>query len=268
MKKRSSIDAFAAVVAWAVVASSPVALTQEGAPAQKPDAAPKAELIEPDAMAAINAMGTFLRTLGAFSVTAETTIDEVTDAGEKLQFGGNVELQAQRPDKLRAEVDSDRKQRQLIYDGKTFSVYGPRVGYYATVAAPATIRDLLDLAERRYDIHFPLADLFRWGTDEAAAAEIREAAIIGPAKIDNVVCDHVAVREKDIDWQVWIERGKTPLPRKLVITTKGEPEQPQYSVVMHWNVNPKFDAGTFAFVPPKGANRIPLRGTDAASGSK
>jgi len=264
MKKRSGV-ARAAILAVTIAAGPAAGWAGQPAAPEPKATAPAPTPLEPGAMAALDGMGAYLRTLNSFSVTAETTIDEVTDEGEKLQFGGSVLLQARRPDKLRVEADSDRKQRQLIYDGKTLSVYGPRAGYYATVPAPKTIRELLDLAERKYDLHFPLSDLFRWGTQDASVAAIREAAIIGPARIDNVMCDHVAVREKDIDWQVWIEQGRTRLPRKLVITTKGEPEQPQYAVVMHWNVNPKFDAATFEFVPPKGANRIPLHSNDAAS---
>ena len=268
MNKHSLFGVFAMVSTLAILGIPGVDLGQQAARASQPVSAPASALVEPDAMAALNRMGAYLRTLDTFAVTGETTIDEVTDAGEKLQFGGSVLLQARRPDKLRAEVDSDRKQRQFIYDGTTFTVYAPRVGYFASVPAPRTIRELLAMAEQKYDIHFPLSDLFRWGTDDAATAAIREAAIIGPARIDGFICEHVAVREKDIDWQVWIEQGKTPVPRKLVITTKGEPEQPQYVAVMHWNVKPQFEASTFTFVPPKGANRIPLRSHDAAPAAK
>lgn len=256
------------VFALAVVADGSVGVAQEpSAAAAAPHPAAAARLIEPEAVAALTRMGAYLRALESFSVTADTTVDEVTDEGEKLQFGGSVSLQARRPDRLRAELDSDRRQRQLIYDGQTLTVYGPRAGYYATVPAPKTIREMLDLAERRYGIDVPLADLFRWGAADALSGSISEAAIVGPARIGNVACDHVAVRQADIDWQVWIEQGKTPLPRKLVVTTRSEPEQPQYVAVLHWQPDPKFDAATFSFVPPKGSRRILLRG-DAAANTK
>ncbi len=268
MRRRRSIDTSAVVFVLLLFAGIDAGVAQPGATTAQPVSASGASLIEPDAQAALNRMGAYLRTLNSFYVTAETTIDEVTDEGEKLQFGGSVSLQALRPDKLRAALDSDRRERQLVYDGKTLTLYGPRVGYYATVPAPRTIRELLDLVEGKYGIRFPLADLFRWGADDAAPGTVTEAAVIGPAKIGDMMCDHVAAREKDIDWQVWIEQGAAPLPRKLVITTKSEPEQPQYVAVLHWKTNPQFDAATFTFVPPKGARKIPLRGDDAASGWK
>jgi hypothetical protein len=44
--------------------------------------------------------------------------------------------------------------------------------------------------------------------------DMTAAGYIGTSWIDGVECDHVAVRQADVDWQVWIERGDTPLPRK------------------------------------------------------
>ena len=69
-------------------------------------------------------------------------------------------------------------------------------------------------------------------------------------------CDHYAFRQADVDWQVWIERGKRALPCKIVITTTQDPAQPQYSAVLKWNVAPKFNKATFTFVPPKDAKQI------------
>ena len=51
--------------------------------------------------------------------------------------------------------------------------------------------------------------------------------------------DHYAFRQGDVDWQIWIERGERPLPRKLVITTREEVGQPQYSAELTWNLNPQ-----------------------------
>src|SRR5262249_47332038 len=159
------------------------------------------------------------------SLRSQTTIDEVTDDGMKLQFGGVVNMQVQRPNHLRAELVSDRKHRQLYFDGKTLTVYGAKVGYYATVPAPGTLKELTDVAERDDGIRLPLPGLFYWGAASWTPA-VKEAALIGPARIGKTLCDHIAVRQEGLDWQVWIERGKTPLPRKLVITTTEEPSQP------------------------------------------
>ena len=48
--------------------------------------------------------------------------------------------------------------------------------------------------------------------------------------MDGVVCDHLAFRNLDTDWQIWVESGERPLPRKYVITSKTVAAAPQYTL--------------------------------------
>src|SRR6185436_9943719 len=112
-------------------------------------AAPTAPDIEPAALDALDKMGAYLRTLKSFEVQSRTATDEVLESGQKLQFEAALHLRARRPDRLWLEVDSDRKTRQLFYDGKTFTIYGPRNRMYASVPAPATIQELTEVAEEK-----------------------------------------------------------------------------------------------------------------------
>ena len=48
--------------------------------------------------------------------------------------------------------------------------------------------------------------------------------------VDGVECDHLAFRNLETDWQIWIERGERPLPRKYVITSKTVATAPQYTL--------------------------------------
>jgi hypothetical protein len=105
----------------------------------------------------------------------------------------------------------------------------------------------------------PLADLSVWGTDQDHPEDITAAINVGPSWIGGVLCDHYAFRQEDVDWQLWIERSDTPLPRKLVITTTEEAQQPQYIAVLTWNLTPQLDDAQFTFVPPAEAHRIVLQ---------
>jgi hypothetical protein len=209
-------------------------------------------------MSALSGMGTYLQTLKTFRVDVDATKDEPLDDGENLQFAGTVRYLVRSPDAMRVELRTDRKQRQYVYDGKTLTVYAPRMNYYATVAAPPTIRAVLDTAVSRYDLEFPVADLFLWGTDRAALDSIKASAYVGPANIRGRDCDHFTFRQSDIDWQLWIERGARPLPCKLVITTTSLPTRPEYSAVITWDLAPKIDASSFVFAKPKNAVAIKL----------
>ena len=95
-----------------------------------------------------------------------------------------------------------------------------------------------------------------WGTDQDDVSDLESAVNIGPSRIAGDDCDHYAYRQQAVDWQIWIERGKTPLPRKLVITTMTEKMQPEHEMVMTWNLDVQVTEQTFAFVPPNGAQKI------------
>ena len=80
-------------------------------------------------------------------------------------------------------------------------------------------------------------------------------------------CDHYAFRQKDVDWELWIEQGGRPLPRKMVITTTAEPSKPQHSMVMNWDLAPKFEDELFTFVPPATAHQIEFDVDPRANGT-
>ncbi len=251
--------AFGFVAAFAVLASTAnVAFAQQ--PAAAPEAAPAALAAQREAKAieALTTMGKYLRALKAFSLHAETAIDEVLTTGQKIQFAGSLEYTVEFPNRLRAEVRTDRRTRDYYFDGKALTQYAPRMNYYATVVAPGTVSDLVQVANQKYGLPLPLADLFLWGTDKGGVDDITAASYFGPARIGGRDCGHYAFRQSDVDWQIWIERGARPLPCKIVITTTSEPAQPQYAAVLKWDVAPKLQASTFLFTPPKGAKRIEM----------
>ncbi len=217
---------------------------------------PPSPAVEPDAIAALERMGSYLRSLKAFRVTANVATEEVLDDGLKVTFTGLTDLTAQMPSRLRAEVASDRQERLYLYDGKAFTLYARRVGYYATVPAPPTIAELADRLEDRYGIEVPLVDLFRWGGPRSTASQITLATDIGPSAVEGTTCEHYAFRQPGLDWQIWIQLGGYPLPRKLVLTTLTDEARPQHASVYTWNLAPSFDEGAFTFDPPPDARKI------------
>jgi hypothetical protein len=214
--------------------------------------------IEPGAIAALQAMGNFLRSQQSFTVHATTSTDYVMDSGQKVRLSARGELRVRRPDHMRADIVSDRKQRQFFYDGKTFTMYGPSLGYYATVNAPPTLIQLADLLSDRYGLQLPLVDLFRWGTQESDVRDITAAFYVGPANVDGVQTDQYAFRQPGLDWQIWIERGPRPLPRRVVLTTTDVPARPEHAIELTWDLGVQHTDQDFVFVPAKDSKRIEL----------
>lgn len=232
-----------------------VVLAAEAAAA---DANP-AVAVEPEALQALQRMSAYLATLTSFEVTTQTSLDLVTDAGQRVQLDGSVKYQVRRPDGFIIAVSTDWKKRTFLYDGKQFTVYAPELGFHASVAAPPTILQTLDLIWEKFGIALPIEDLFRWNDVKSRRPDALDSGfLVGPASIDGVATDHYAFRQGDVDWQVWIQRGDQPLPRKLVIVDRSEPAQPSYSAQLTWTLNPQFAADAFTFHPSKTDKAIKL----------
>jgi hypothetical protein len=224
--------------------------------------------IDPDAIAALNKMGAYLRTLNTFQVQATVTTEDVADDGEKVQRMSTKKVLAARPNRLFIEDVNDRKPRNFYYDGKSFTLYAPKVNYYATVDAPPTINELAKRLEDKYDIEVPFVDLFRWGTPESNLSDITGATDVGPSVINGTTCEQYAFRQDGLDWQVWIQSGEFPLPLKLVLTTMTDDARPQHTSVYSWNLAPSFNDAAFAFVVPTDAHKITLAENALTDGTK
>ena len=218
-----------------------------------------ADTLEPKALAALEHMGGYLRSLQQFRIEADSHTDQVLDNGQVIEFRHHTRLLAKRPDKLKVSVESDGKRRSLFYDGKRFTLFDNRSGYFASQDAPADISGLLDQLSERYGIELPLADLFRWDPGTAKTVGLSSALWIGQDNLDGKACDHYALRQPDIDWQLWVRQGPQPLPCRLVISRRDSAEQPRHSVDYQWQLNPAPVAQDFEFTPPAGARSVPLQ---------
>ncbi|WP_332658790.1 DUF2092 domain-containing protein [Brevundimonas sp.] len=247
----------AGLVLALATAAAPMAAAQTAPPPAEAAPSPPEVAVEPAALETLERMSAYLKTLTTFEIVARTSQDLVTADDQKIQIDGINRYLVRRPDGFRVEVATDHRVRQLIYDGKQMTLYAPERGVYATVDAPPTAREALDLAEARYGLAIPLQDLFAW-TDlsQHTRPGPETASVIGVTRIDGVDCDHLAFREGSVDWQIWIQRGDKPLPRRIVIIDRAQTSLPRYEGQLTWNEPPQLTADSFTFTPPSGAMPI------------
>ena len=232
--------------ALAQTAAQPATATPSQA---DPVAAAAANPVSPDVVAAIQRMGAYLGTLVNFQIDIETNRELMLGADQKIDLDGVATYRVRRPDALFVENQTSWKHRQFIYDGQRFTVYSPERNYYATVDAPPTIGELMDMAAERYGVELPLEDLFHWGDPANLPQDLESAAHVGTVTIDGVATDQYLFRQPGVDWQIWIQQGPEPLPRKITIVDRSDATLPKYSARLRWNTTPSFDARTFAFTP-------------------
>ena len=150
-----------------IVAATAATAHATPAPDKAANKAPN-KAIEQKALDALQRMGMFLRDQQSFEVKTTSETDYELDNGQTVRLDKQGDLHVRRPDHLRADTTSERKDRQFFYDGKSFVMYAPKMGYYTRVDAPPTILELADDLESRYGLELPLVDLFRWGTPEGS----------------------------------------------------------------------------------------------------
>jgi hypothetical protein len=237
---------------------------QPAAVPSQPDASAATPAVDPDSVAALKRMSDYLGTLKSFQLTSNSTIDVVTVNGQRVQLGAVIRYEVMRPG-IRIDFDGDLRDRQFFYDGKTFTINAPKLNFYATAPAPATNREFLKAIYEKFGISLPLDDLFRWNdSDHSDLDALTSGFSMGTANVDGVATDHWAFRQGVFDWEVWIEQGDRPIPRKLVIIDRTDPAMPAYSARLAWTLNPTLSAADFTFVPGAGAMRIPLATLEAA----
>ena len=238
------------LLALALVSGAPGASAQTAAPA--------ASAVDPATVQALKNMGAHLQSLQKFHVTNELTGERVLTDGQKLQHMASAAMDVQQPNRIRVKMSSARSQRELFYDGKLVTLFTPAQKYYTSVPFAGSIGDLATTLQAKYGVELPLADLFVLGTPAAPLDKLDSAMNAGQDFVGSDLCDHYALRQGNFDWQIWITVGDKPLPRKLVITNRGDEARPQSVSLIEWDLKPALASSAFTFKPPKGAKAIDM----------
>jgi hypothetical protein len=213
-------------------------------------------VIDAQAVQLLQQMSEYLAGLQSFSVHVETTRDIVLQSGQTLSSDMAYDVMVQRPDHLRINMASAARNAQVFYDGKTFTVFTPTKNYYAAAPAPSTIEETLRAARQR-GLSMPLADLLSATAVRQLRSKVTVGKFVGTSMVNGVATNHLAFRQKGVDWQVWIEDSQTPLPvRVVIVDTRAGGLPRSVATLSNWNTSPMFDEATFTFVPPQGAQKI------------
>jgi len=196
---------------------------------------------------------------GQKNVAAEfdLALEAITPALEKIQFDSSGHMLLSRPDKLHVSRTGGYSDVELIYDGMIATVYSKSHGNFAQLEVPGSVDKLIDELMDKYGIVMPGADLLLSRPYDELIAGVLEARYIGRGVIDGTECEHLAFRNFDTDWQLWVELGDHPVPRKYVISTKTMAGAPQYTVhIRQWTGSGVPAGDAFTFKQPEGVKRV------------
>jgi hypothetical protein len=213
--------------------------------------------LDPEALAILKKATDYLTGLPQFRLKGYKEVDAVQESGQKLQFFSSYDVHLKRPNRIFvSRTDDDGIMRRFWYDGKTATMYDEGEKVFGQIQVPETIDEMLDYLETVLESPPPLADLL-YNDLSFLAERALSGVYIDISFIQNIACDHLAFRGESVDWQIWIDRGEKPLIRKIVITYKELPGEPQLSArLAEWDTQPQLSDTLFQFSVPEGARRI------------
>ena len=233
-----------------------VALDKEAA-----GSANAAPVIDPRVRQVLNYTCSELSRARTITYHAEINFDSVLPSHVKLQYAGELDAAIKRPNRLAINYKSDLGAKEIWYNGKTLTILDPAHSAYASVAAPDSIDAMLTQAAEEKNLSIPMEGFDFNNPCDRVYPDIQRGKYVGINDVGGVDCDHLAFSQREADRQLWIVHGKKPLPRKIVITYKKLPSEPQWAAVLsNWRFNRKLPASLFEPKIPEGAIKTSFTG--------
>src|SRR3954468_16781440 len=102
-----------------------------------------------DSTTILKSMTDYLGSQKSLSASFESDIEVMTPEMEKIQFASSGQMKLSRPDRLRVRRTGGYADVELVYDGKTISVYGNNAKSYVQADLPGTVDKMIDTIQSR-----------------------------------------------------------------------------------------------------------------------
>ncbi len=215
---------------------------------------------EADAKSLLKAMSDYMAAQDAISFGYDATLEVVTKDGQKLALASSGAVTLNRPDKIRATRSGGFADIEMLFDGKTLTLFGKTANLFTQVDVPGTVDHLVNELRDTYNRPLPAADLLLSNAYDELMLDVVDIKDLGSGVIGGVECDFLAFRTAEVDWQIWIAHGDRPYPCRYVITSKKITNEPQYTIqVRDWKTGGEVASDDFAFNNPTTAEKIDLK---------
>ena len=232
------------------------ALLLTSAPTFAQNTKPSAD-IDPFVVQLIKQASDYLANYKSFSVKSDATMEEVLADGQKIQLYRGARVLVRRPDRMYAEVTTDRATKRIYYNGQKLSRFDLENNIYTSIKVPETLDKALDYVMEKYQLDAPLADFLTENLYANFIANTDDGFYAGLHYMQGRKHHHLAMSNENVDFQIWIADGIAPLIHKVVITYKHLQGEPQFIAhLSDWNFSPQTPDMVFEFYPPIDADEI------------
>jgi hypothetical protein len=213
--------------------------------------------IDPKAASILQDMSYYLGSKYEYTYKAEMMFDDVLESKQKIQYNAEETVYLKKPDKFYVGYVTDIGGYKLWYDAGKATLVEVPINDYSLATLPSSVDQALNKLKEEYQFTPALSEFLYIDINKLMTADVISGAYFGISKVMGTNCHHLVFVQKDIDWQIWIEDGKRPVPRKLVITYKNVAESPQFiALIKDWVTDKPIT--NFAFKPeiPDVNNRV------------
>lgn len=204
--------------------------------------------IDPQTAEILQNMSYFLGSKDEYTFKAEVMFDQLINTNRKIQYSAEEKVFLKKKGHMTIEFVSDLGGYKLWFEEGKITVLELPTNQFAIATVPATVNQALNKLKSEYNFTPALSDFLFINTFRELTQNVTSGSYFGTSRVLGVRCDHLAFTQDDIDWQIWIESGKRKIPRKLVITYKNLPGQPQLIAILRdWVLDKPIT--NFAFKP-------------------
>jgi hypothetical protein len=209
-----------------------------------------------DARALLARMSGEIAGLDSFIVRGDAYTDAWLDAGLVIEHSADVTLKARRPGEMRLTRQDSETTKEIFFGSGVLTVFDRSRNFYAQKELPGDVGVAFDYAVNELGIDAPLLDFVSKDVSGLLLKEAQEVRYLGTSRIRGRLFDHIAIREPEVDIQIWIAAEGRPLPGKMAISSKWKAGSPRFVAFLEWDTSPDLPSDALVFVAPEGATRI------------
>jgi len=211
---------------------------------------------EGNAKKLLKAMTDYMTAQKSISFDYDAGLEVVTKEDQKLALLSSGSVVLNRPDKIRFTRAGGFADIEMLFDGKTLTLFGKNANVYVQADAPGTVDQLVDDLQEKFKRPLPAADLLLSNAYDELTSDVIDIKDLGSGVVGGVECDYLAFRKKEVDFQIWIAQGDKPYPCRFSITSRVVPGGPEYSIqVRDWKTGGDVAMADFTFKNSSNANK-------------
>ena len=215
--------------------------------------------IDPQAAEILQNMSYFLGSKSEYTFKADAMFDVLISGERKIQYSAQETVYVQKPDKFTIEYVTDIGGYKIWYTAGQTTILSLPTNDFTLTTLPGSIDQALKKLMEQYNFAPALSEFLFINTYREMTQNVISGAYFGTSKVFGTKCNHLTFVQNNIDWQIWIDAGRRPVPRKLVITYKNLPGSPQFiAIIKDWVTDKPITGYAFKSDIPNINNRVDI----------